>query len=92
MNVLAVKNLAALFIDKRTLGIHDVVVHKYVFTDGKVSALQVLLRVLDRVGKQAGIDRRILVKTECGNRILNAFTAEQTQEVVFERQEEARCV
>ncbi len=63
LDVIAVENLPALLVYDRALRVHDVVVFQHVFTDLEVAAFNFLLRLLDGVGQDLLVDRRILVES-----------------------------
>ena len=85
VDVFAVQNHAAFFVDGLTLQIHDVVVFQDVFTHLEVAAFKTLLRGFDRIGQHFGVDRCIFVDAEGVHHAHDAFTAEQPHQVVFER-------
>ena len=77
LQILTKQNLAALIINDLSLLIHNIIVLQNVFTDLKVAALNLLLRVFDRLGKHPRRDRFIL-HAEFFHNPLHAFSAEQT--------------
>ncbi len=77
-------------VDDLALLVHDVVVLEQVFADVEVVGLDLVLGVGDGAGDQAVLDGLALFHAEAGHQSLNALGAEDAQQVVFQRQEEAR--
>src|SRR5207302_10413650 len=67
-----------------------VVVLKQVFARLKVLRLDGLLRVLDAAGNQPRLDRHSFGHPEAVHQSLDALAAEDAQQVVLQRKEEAR--
>ena len=88
--ILAVEHLLALFVDDRSLRVHHIVIFQHALTGLEVAAFDGLLRILNGIGEHSCVDRRILVNAEAVQHTHNALGAEQTHNIVLQRQEEAR--
>ena len=88
--VLAEEDLAALAVHDLALLVHDVIVLEDVLADVEVARLDLLLRVLDRVRDELVLDRFILVHAELVHDARDAVRGEEPQQVILERQVEAR--
>ena len=88
--VLAFQRGAADGVDRLALLVHHVVVLKQVFARLKVLRLDGLLRVLDAAGNQPRLDRHSFGHPEAVHQSLDALAAEDAQQVVLQRKEEAR--
>ena len=89
LEVLAVQYAVALAVDDLALLVHDVVELQDVFTDAEVAALDLALGALDGVGEDLVLDRGVLVDLEGLHQVVDAVAAEQSHQVVFQRQVEA---
>src|SRR5262249_13348284 len=87
---LAAENRAPLAVDDLALRVHDVVVLEQVLADIEVVRFDLALRVGDGARDQAVFDRLAFLHAEAGHQALDALGAEDAQQVVFERQVEAR--
>ena len=88
--VLSVEHLLALLIDDAALGVHDVIVLQNIFTDLEIAAFDGFLGVFDCAGEHFRVDGRVLVDAEAVHHAHHALRAEQTHDVVLQRQEEPR--
>src|SRR5262249_2957389 len=70
--------------------VHDVVVLERVLALIEVAALDLLLGALDRARHHAALDRHVLLEAEPLHQARHAVEAEDAQQVVLERQVEAR--
>ena len=91
LEVVARQDVAAPAVDDLALLIHHVVVFEQMLADVEVVAFDLALRVGDGAGDQAVLDRHAFFHAEAGHQALDAFGAEDAQQVVLERQKEARC-
>ncbi len=87
LQIFTEQDLAALIVDDLSLLVHNVVVLQNVFTDLKVAAFNLFLSVFNGLGKHARSDRFILHAEPLHN-ALHSFAAEQTHQIVFQRNEE----
>ena len=88
--ILPGQKAAALLVDDLALFVDDVVVFQQVLADVEVVALDAALGVFDGARHQAVFDGLALLHAEFVHDLLHPFGAEDAQQVVFERQEEAR--
>ena len=86
----AFEQLAAHAVDGLALLVHDVVVLEQVFAGFEVLRFDGLLRGRDALGDQAGLDRHILFHAEPQHEVLHALAAEDAQQIVLQREIEAR--
>jgi len=90
LKVFSVEHLPALLVDDLALGVHHVVVFKDALTRLIVAAFDRLLGVFDRAGEDLCVDRGVLVDAERLHHAHDALGAEQTHDVVLQRQIELR--
>ena len=91
LEVLARQDLAALAVHDFALLVHDVVVFEDVLADVEVARLDLLLRVLDGVRDELVLDGLVLFHAELIHDLRHAVGREQAQEIILEREIEARC-
>src|SRR6185437_4868695 len=89
-DLLAFKQFVALAIDHLALVVGDVVEFQQVFADVEVVLLDIALRLLDLPADHAILQRVVVLHAEALHPAHQAFAAEDTQQVVFQRQVEAR--
>src|SRR5208282_4592076 len=70
--------------------VHDVVVFEEVLAGFEVLSFDGLLRVFNALADELGLDRDAFRHSEPVHHGLHALAAENTQEIVFEREEESR--
>lgn len=87
--VAALQHLAALAVNQLALLVVDVVELKDVFAALEVGALDALLSVFNRAGQDARLDGRVVVHPERVDHPHQPVGAEQAQQVVLQREEEA---
>src|SRR5882724_1729717 len=87
---LAGEETAAARVDDLALLVHDVVVFEQVLADVEVVRLDLRLRVRDRAGDQAVLDRHAVFHAEPLHQTLDAVGAEDAEEIVFQGKEEPR--
>ena len=90
LEVAAVEHLLALPVDDLALLVHHVVVFKRRLTGLEVAGLDAGLRVLDGLREHLVLDGRVLVEVHAVHEVRNALAAEQAQQIVLEREVEAR--
>ena len=88
--VFAFERRAADGVDRFALLVHYVVVFEQVFAGLEVLRLDGLLRVFDAARDQLGFDGHAFGHAQAVHQGLDALAAEDAQQVVFEREEEAR--
>ena len=87
---LAFERGAANRVDRLALLVHHVVVFEQVFAGLEVLRFDGLLRVFDAARNQLGLDGNAFGHAQAVHQGLDALAAEHAQQVVFEREEEAR--
>lgn len=80
----------AFFVDDLALGVHHVVVFEQSFTDTEVVFFDLALGPFDGLGNHRVFNHLALFKSETVHYLGDAFRAEQSHEVVFERYVEYR--
>ena len=85
LDVQTVQHLTALGVDDLALLVHDVIVFQNGLTGLEVAALHGGLGVFDGTGQHLVFDGGILVQIEFLHHVLDAVAAEQTHEVIFQR-------
>ena len=88
---IAFEQLAAHAVDGLALLVHDVVVFEQVFAGFEVLRFDGLLRGCDALGDQLRFDRHILFHAEAQHQVLHALAAEDAQQIVLQREVEARA-
>ena len=89
--VAALQQLAAHAVDGLALLVHHVVVFEQVFAGVEVLRFDGLLRGRDALGDQPRFDGHVLFHAEPQHQVLHALAAEDAQQVVLQREEEARA-
>ena len=90
LEVAAVEHLLALPVDDLALLVHHVVVFKRRLTGLEVAGLDAGLCVLDGLREHLVLDGRVLVEVHAVHEVRDALAAEQAQQIVLEREVEAR--
>ena len=90
LQVVARQDVAAAAVDDLALLIHHVVVLEQMLADVEVVAFDLALRVGDGARDQAVLDGHAFLHAEAGHQPLDALGAEDAQQIVLEREEEAR--
>ena len=90
VNRIPLEHVATAIVDDLTLLVHHVVVLEQVFADLEVAGLHLFLRSLDGAGDQRMFDHFPLFGTQPVHNGGDAFGAEQTHQIVFQREEEPR--
>ena len=87
----AFEQLAAHAVDGLALLVVDVVVFEQVFAGFEVLHFDGFLRLGDALGDELRLDRHVLFHAEAQHEVLHALAAEDAQQVVLQREEEARA-
>ena len=90
LDTLAVECVAAARIDDLALRVHHVVVFEQALADAEVVLLDLLLGALDGTRHHAGLNHLALLQTHAVHHRGDAARAEQTHQVILERDEELR--
>ena len=90
LDIHAVQHLLALAVDDLALLVHHVVVFQHGFTRLEVAALHRGLGLLDGAGQHLVFDGGVLVDVHALHQVGDAVAAEQTHEVVLQRDVEPR--
>src|SRR5215510_8148489 len=88
--VLPSQEVATLLIDHLPLFIHHVVIFQQVLADVEVVRFDSLLSIFNRASHQAVLDRLALLHPQAIHNFLDALSAKNTQQIVFEREIEPR--
>ena len=88
-HVLTIQYLATLFVDDLTLLIVNLVVIKKILTDTEVVKLDLLLCLLDCIGKHLVLDLLILSYTKGSEHLHQTLRSEQTHQVILQGNVEA---
>ena len=83
-HVIAGDDLAAVGVDHFAMAVHDVVVLDHVATDVEVVPFDLGLRVLDRLGDQAMLDRGFVVHPEAFHQTPDSISAKAPHQIVVE--------
>ncbi len=86
----AAEQFAAAMVNHLALLVHDVVVFEQMLADVEVVRFDLLLRVFDRARYPAMLDGLVVLHPDSAHQALEPVGAEDAQQVVFERQVEAR--
>ena len=87
--IFAVQDLAPLPVNDFPLLIHHVIVFQHMFTGIEMMRFDLLLRLLDRTRNQRMLDRFIFFHAQFVHQRRDVVGAEQTHQVIFQRQIEA---
>src|SRR5699024_3026280 len=87
-HILAVKHLTTLFVNNLTLFVVYLVVIEKILTDTEVVALDLLLRLLDRVGKHLVLDLLVLGNAQRSEDLHQTLGTAETHQVVLQRDAE----
>ena len=85
MHALALQDTAALFIDQFSLLIVNLVIFQQVLTNSKVVGLDLLLCLLNSIGKHLVFDLFILSHTKRCEYFHQTFGTKETHQVIFQR-------
>ena len=87
----AFQQLAPHAVDGLALLVVDVVVFQQVFARLEILRFDRFLRLGDALGDEARFDRHVLFHAQPQHQVLHALAAEDAQQVVLQRKEEARA-
>ena len=88
LEILAVDHSHPLGVDRLALPVHHVVELQHVFADREVASLDLGLRRFNGRRKQLRLDRGVLIDLKGVHQILDPVAAEETHQVVLQREEE----
>ena len=84
----AIQHAAALGVDDLPLAVHDIIVLEDILTHLEVHPLDAGLRRLNGIGEELGLDGHIFIDAHAVHQCLQALAAEQTHEVILQRDDE----
>ena len=84
--VVAAQNHPPAFVDDLPLLVQHIVVVEQLFANFEVMRLHFLLRVLDRAGDHAGLDRHAFLHAELQHDLRDAVRSEYAKEIVLQRE------
>ena len=90
VDIHTVQNLTALFVDKISLDIHNIIVLKNVTSGTEVHTLDFLLGTLDLFGKEAILDLNRFIYTKLFKCRSCTISTEKTHKIIIKSQEELR--
>ena len=88
--IFSVQNFVALRVDNLTLLVHNIVKLQYIFTNTKVSALNLALCIFNGIGQNFIFNRHILVNFQRIHHRVDAVAAKQSHQIVFQGEVESR--
>ena len=91
MHALALQDTAALFIDQFSLLIVNLVIFQQVLTNSKVVGLDLLLCLLNSIGKHLVFNRHTIFMRQCIEHLHHLVRTKQTHQIIFKGNEES-CI